>query len=159
MTTEGIRPDLEKVQGIMEFPAPRNIKHLREFLGLVNFYSKFSSKHAAETVPLLHLIKKGVPWKWDEGMQKSFDRVKQLFSETITLYFPDPSRTYYLETDASNYALGAILYQKNDKQEKKLSHWPVEHSKDQNCHTLPRKSYWQSCGHYKNFKHIYKEPT
>ena len=38
---------------------------------------------------------------------------------TVTLYFSDPNRTYYLEdTDASNYALGAILYQKNEKQEK-----------------------------------------
>ena len=68
MTAEGMRPDPEKVQGIMEFPAPSNIKQLRGFLGLVNFYSKFSSKHAAETVPFLNLIKKGVPWRWDKGM-------------------------------------------------------------------------------------------
>ena len=51
-------------------------------------------------------------------MQKSFNRVKQLFRKSITLYFPDPSRTYYLETDARNYALGAILYKKSNKQEK-----------------------------------------
>ena len=58
LTTDGIQPDPEKIQGIMEFPTPRNTKQLRGFLGLVNFYSKFSSKHAAETVPLLQLIKK-----------------------------------------------------------------------------------------------------
>ena len=104
----------------MDFPAPKNVKQLRGFLGLVNFYSKFSSRHAAETVPLLNLIKKGVPWKWDENMQRSFNRVKQLFCETITLYFPDPRKSHYLETDASNYALGAILYQKN--QDRKGAH-------------------------------------
>ena len=87
---------------------------------LVNFYSKFISKDAEETVPLLNLIKKGVPWKWDENMQRSFNKAKQLFCETITLYFPDPRKSYYLETDASNYALGAILYQKNDKNEKEI---------------------------------------
>ena len=38
----------------------------------------------------------------------------------MTLYFPDPKKPYYLETDASNYTLGAILYQKNDKQEKEI---------------------------------------
>lgn len=36
------------------------------------------------------------------------------------LYFPNPRRSYYLETDASNYALGAVLYQLNDKQEKEV---------------------------------------
>ena len=53
-------------------------------------------------------------------MQSCFKRVKQLFSNTVTLYFPDPNIPYYLETDASNYALGAILYQKNDKKEKEI---------------------------------------
>ena len=53
-------------------------------------------------------------------MQRSFNRVKQLFCETITLYFPDPRKSYYLETDASNYALGAILYKKNEENEKEI---------------------------------------
>ena len=56
LTTEGIKPDPEKIQGIMDFPAPKNIKQLSGFLGLINFYSKFSNKHAAETLPLLSLI-------------------------------------------------------------------------------------------------------
>ena len=99
---------------------PRNVKQLRGFLGLINFYSKFSSKHAEETVPLLHLIKKGLQWKWDENTQCCFDKIKKLFSDATTLYFPDPKKPYYLETDASNYALGAILYHKNNKQEKKI---------------------------------------
>ena len=61
LTTEGIKPDPEKIQGIMEFPPPKNVKQLRGFLGLINFYSKFSSKHAEETKPLLNLIKKKYP--------------------------------------------------------------------------------------------------
>ena len=54
-------------------------------------------------------------------MQSCFERVKQLFSSNITLYFPDPKKPYYLETDASNYALGAVLYQKNNRQEKEIT--------------------------------------
>ena len=61
LTTGGIKPDPDKIQGIADIPAPGDVKQLRGFLGLVNFYSKFSSKHAEETVPLLHLIKRGVP--------------------------------------------------------------------------------------------------
>ena len=44
----------------MDFPVPKNVKQLRGFLGLVDFYSKFSSRHTAETVPLLRVTKKGV---------------------------------------------------------------------------------------------------
>ena len=96
LTIQGIKPDPEKIQGIMEFPIPKNTKQLRGFLGLVNFYSKFSSKHAAETVPLLQLIKKGTTWKWDEEKQRSFDRIKQLFCESVILYFPDPKKEYQI---------------------------------------------------------------
>ena len=120
LNTEGIKPDPEKIQGIREFPPPRSIKQLRGFLGLVNFYSKFSSRHAFETIPLLKLIKKGVQWKWDDEMQDSFERIKDLFSNSIILYYADPKKPYYLETEASNYALGAVLYQKNEKQEKEI---------------------------------------
>ena len=120
LTTEVIKPDPEKIRGIMEFPTPKNEKQLRGFLVLVNFYSEFSSRHAAETGPLLHLIKKGTTWKWDEEMQNSLDRVKRIFCESVILYFPDAKKEYYLETDASNYELGAVLYQRNEKQEKEV---------------------------------------
>ena len=59
LTDKGIHPDLEKVEGITYFPETRNVKQLRGFLGLMYFCSKFSSKHAEETVPLSHLIKRG----------------------------------------------------------------------------------------------------
>ena len=71
-------------------------------------------------MPLLHLIKKGTTWKWVEEMQNSLDRVKRLFCESVILYFPDPKKEYGLETDASKYALGAVLYQRNKNQEKEV---------------------------------------
>ena len=53
-------------------------------------------------------------------MQNGFEKIKDLFSDSNILYYPDPKKPYYLETDASNYALGAVLYQKNEKQEKEI---------------------------------------
>ena len=60
LNTEGIKPDPEKIQRMKEFPPPRNTKQLRGFLGLVNFYLKFSSRHVSEIIPLLKLMKNGV---------------------------------------------------------------------------------------------------
>ena len=71
-------------------------------------------------MPLLKLLKKGVQWKWDDEVQGTFERIKDLFSDSIILYCPNPKKPYCLETDASNYALGAVLYQKNEKQEKEI---------------------------------------
>lgn len=120
LTTEGIRPDPEKLKAIQEFPTPRNIKQFRAFLGLINFYSKFNQQHAKKTVPLLALIKKRVKLKWNAEKQKSFKQMKDLFCPSSLLYFPNPKEKFYLETDASDYALGAILYQKNENEDREV---------------------------------------
>ncbi|XP_033218266.1 uncharacterized protein LOC117173735 [Belonocnema kinseyi] len=67
-----------------------------------------NDQHAAEAVPLLKLIKKGARWDWNKEAEKSFERVKKLFSESIMLYLPDSTKGYYFESDASDYALGAV---------------------------------------------------
>lgn len=72
LTAQGIKPDLKEINYIHDFPTTNNVEQLRGFLGLIHFYSKFSDKHAGETVPLLKLINKGVTWKWDQEAQKSF---------------------------------------------------------------------------------------
>lgn len=46
LTTEGVKPDPEKLQNIQEFSAPKNVKQLQGFLELINFYSRFSEEHA-----------------------------------------------------------------------------------------------------------------
>lgn len=59
----------EKISSIHDFPAPRNVKLIRVFLGLIKFYNKFSDKPAAETVSLQKLIIKGVSWNWNKEAQ------------------------------------------------------------------------------------------
>ena len=57
---EGITTDPEKVKAIQEFPTPKNSKQLKSFLGLANYYQKFTSKYTESTVPLLKLLNKGI---------------------------------------------------------------------------------------------------
>lgn len=117
LTPKGIKPDPDKVKAIHEYPSPRNIKQLRGFFGLVNYYSKFTSRHASATVPLLDLIRKGVKWKWGEAEEMYFKNIKELFCNEVILRYPDKNRPFYIETDASEYALGAVLCQKDDSGE------------------------------------------
>ena len=111
ISAEGIRPDPDKVQAIKDFNTPKNKKQLQGFLGTVNFSAKFSKRISTEMVPILELLRKGVKWNWEEKHQLAFERIKKTLSSEIMLHFPDPHKAFYLQTDASEYAIGAVLYQ------------------------------------------------
>ena len=59
---EGLRPDPEKVRPLMDYPAPRTVKQLRRFLGMVGWYSRFIKKDSELKIPLVKLLRKGQPW-------------------------------------------------------------------------------------------------
>lgn len=111
VTTKRIQHQPDKIKSIKKFPRSRNVKQLRGFLGLVNFYTKFTSKHAETMVPLLDLLKKDTPWTWPPKEEEVVQRVKELFCESVVLEPPDIHKPYVLTTDASDYALGATLSQ------------------------------------------------
>lgn len=111
LTPLGIKKDQEKVKAIMEFPKPTKIKHLRAFLGLCNYYRKFCKNYSDYPKKLSHLLKKGTPWKWGQYEEESFNEIKQQFVDDVVLIHPDPKKLFILETDASNYGIGAVLYQ------------------------------------------------
>lgn len=114
LTTDGIKPDPEKIQAIHDYPSPKNQKQLRGFFGLINYYSKFTNEHAGATTPLLDLIRKGTRWKWEEDEEKHFVNIKTKFCNDVVLRYPNKEKTFYIQTDASDFALGAILSQIDD---------------------------------------------
>lgn len=117
LSTEGIRATPEKVAAILNFPSPRNQKQLRGFLGLTNFYNKFSKKYAEQTQPLLKLLQKGNKFKWGNEEEAQFKLVKELFIETVVLKFPKLGQRFYLQCDASEFAYGGQLFQLDEHQE------------------------------------------
>ena len=115
LTAQGIKPEPEKIQAIKNYQAPKNIKELQGFLGFVNFYTKFAKNYANETRVLYDLLKDKKIFKWEKEQQEAFDKIKELFIENIMLTFADPTKPFILTTDASDFALGAILSQQNEK--------------------------------------------
>jgi hypothetical protein len=111
LSTEGVGTDPTKVAAILNFPTPRNHKQLKGFLGLANFYNRFSMRYAENTNKLLQLLKKDRKFKWTAEHQQQFQELKQLFIDAVVLKHPDLTQPYYLQTDASNHALGGQLYQ------------------------------------------------
>jgi len=107
----GIAMQSEKVQVIRNRPPCRSLTELRAFLGTCGYYRRFMKDFSTIAAPLYGLMKKGVRFKWTDECQQAFDTLKlKLMSEPI-LALPNDEETYILDTDASNFGLGAVLSQ------------------------------------------------
>ena len=104
---DGIKMDQEKVKAILNWPTPSNIKGVRSFLGLANFYQKFIQDYTQVVRPLNNLLKKDVAFEWKEAQQNVFDMLKEKFMTAPILAYPDDNCQFCLECDTSNYAIGA----------------------------------------------------
>ena len=102
------------------FPEPRNVKQLQSFLGLCNFYRKFQQNYADLTARLSSVLQKTKQWKWGERECKAFEEIKKKFSQMVMMNHPDFERVFYLQTDASNVAIGAELYQEGEDKEHRV---------------------------------------
>ena len=106
-----VKMDPIKVKGITEWPTPTNVSELRSFLGFGNYYKDFIPAYSSITRPLHDLTKKSVQWLWDKPQHTAFTNLKELFTSYPILRNPNPTKRYILDTDASKYAVGAILSQ------------------------------------------------
>jgi hypothetical protein len=109
VSREGIKMDDSKVKAIREWPTPKTVRGVRSFLGLANFYRRFIEGYAQVARPLNDLTKKDTPFAWKEAQQTAFDTLKNRFTTAPILAYPDNDRVFHLETDASNFATGAVL--------------------------------------------------
>lgn len=117
ISADGVRTDPEKIRSITEFPIPTNVKGIRAFLGLTGYYRRFSEKYSNYINPLLQLLKQGVKWKWTAEHQRALQDVKRLFTDQMQLFHPEAEGTYVLYTDASDLAVGSVLYQRRNNGE------------------------------------------
>ena len=105
----GLSMDPSKVSAILEWPEPRKVKDIESFLGFANFYRRFISDYSKITVPLTRLTCKGTPWDFSNACRSSFESLKKAFTTAPVLAQWSPRDPLIVETDVSNYALGAIL--------------------------------------------------
>jgi RNase H-like domain found in reverse transcriptase/Reverse transcriptase (RNA-dependent DNA polymerase) len=107
----GLQMDPAKVKVIQDWPEPRKVKDIQSFLGFVNFYRQYIHNYSNIVVPLTRLTQKNIPWNFNESCKLAFLTLKQAFISTPVLTHYKPGCPLVIETDASDYALAAILSQ------------------------------------------------
>ncbi len=115
------------MQAILALNLPNNVKELRHFLGMVQYYWDMWARRSEMLAPLTDLVgecgetkttrmnkTKKKPWRWDPFHQQAFDNVKAAIAKETVLAYPDFSKEpFEIYTDASAMQLGAMITQDN----------------------------------------------
>lgn len=120
ISKDGVAVNPKKVQSIIDFPTPKNLKETQRFLGMPNYYRKFIKDYAKISRPLYNLCKKDIPFVWNEKCSEAIETLKKRLTTAPVLAFPDFSQTFYVTTDASDHAVGAVLSQGNWPEDKPI---------------------------------------
>ena len=97
-----------------EYPIPQSVKEVRQFLGIASYYRRFIQGFTKIAQPLHSLTQKGAPFAWTSSCQSAFEELKTRLTESPLLAYPNFSKSFTLETDASVKGLGAVLSQRQD---------------------------------------------
>uniref|UniRef100_A0A1I7W8B2 RNA-directed DNA polymerase n=1 Tax=Heterorhabditis bacteriophora TaxID=37862 RepID=A0A1I7W8B2_HETBA len=114
---DGVKPNPEKIKAIKDFPAPKNITALRDFIGMTNYFRRFIKNYAKIASPLYDLTKKETEFNWSRKQEEAFTHLKRMLCEAPVLSGPIPKRPFIIESDASTIAIGAILLQSTSDEE------------------------------------------
>ena len=111
---QGVRPDPEKISAIHDWPLPVNVKDLRKFLGMATYLHKYAKNFASLALPLSKLLKKEAEWVWDVDCQRAFDAIRLSLMEAPVLAIADHDKPFYVVCDASDFAIGCALMQRDE---------------------------------------------
>ena len=111
VSEDGVRPNSDKIEAIRKWPVPKNEKEIRQFLGTLGYYRRFIKDFAKIVKPLTSLLRKDSDFIITPEIETCFAKCKQLLMLDPVLIYPDFSKEFSLTTDASDYAIGAVLSQ------------------------------------------------
>ena len=113
ISEKGINPDPNKVVNLKNALPPCNTSELRSFLGLCTYVSRFIQNFSDKTAVLRDLLKGNTKFVWTAEHEKSFNCLKNELTSDSLLGFYDPQKEVELVTDASGFAIGGVLLQKD----------------------------------------------
>ena len=111
VSEQGLSPDPAKVQAVANWKVPMNVSEVRSFLGLAGYYRRFIKNFARIAAPLTNLTRKNHPFTWSLREGEAFNQLKTVLQNAPVLQLADQQKDYIVTTDASDFAMGAVLSQ------------------------------------------------
>ncbi len=121
VSRDGIKCDPKKIECIKNWKVCESVKEVRQFVGFTQYYRRFIKHFSHICKPLHDLTKKNVRFQWNAECQNAFDTLKSEMSKPPVLAYPNENDTFILDTDASNFAAGAVLSQVQDGVERPIA--------------------------------------
>jgi len=118
---QGVEVDPGKVRKVLEWVQPQALTQVRSFIGLCAYYRRFIPDFSTLAKPLFGLMEKGAEFRWGESQERAFRALKEALTKAPVLAYPKPDIPYILDTDASNFGIGAVLSQVQDDEERVIA--------------------------------------
>lgn len=106
-----LKPDPSKINSITDIPIPKTTRDVRRFLGMASWFRRFIRNYAEITASITSTLKKGKPFCFDGQAIESFNKLKVALTTSPVLSHPVFDKRFYVQCDASNLGIGAVLYQ------------------------------------------------
>jgi len=120
VSKDGIRPDPSKIEGILKMRFPQSAKEVQTFLGVVN-YMRDHIQGSANLTARFDEVRDVVRYKQviqdpaaKVELEQDFKNIKLAMAKLLVLTFPDYKLPFHLMCDASDVAMGAVLFQKKE---------------------------------------------
>jgi len=123
ISENGVKTNIDKIKAITKFPVPKTLKDIPYFLGMTGYYRRFIKDYAKIAKPITILLRgeegrisktksTRTAINLSKGASTALEKLKNtLVSRDVTLGYPDFGKEFQLTTDASSYAIGAVLEQ------------------------------------------------
>ena len=123
ITERGIEVDPDKIRAILNMPAPRTEREIRDFLGRLQYINRFIVKLTNICEPIFQLLRKSQPTVWNDQCQHAFERIREFLLSPPVLVPPTPGRPLLLYLSVSDVALGCMLAQLDDSCKKRAIYY------------------------------------
>ena len=153
ISPRGVLPNPANTMKVSSWPRPTNPTEVRSFLGLASFYRRFILDFAQISSPLTDLTHKGRQFVWTDDCEEAFNSLKQALTSPPLLAYPDFGNKFFLATDASQDAVGAVLSQMEDGKDRVVAYYSQKLTATQRKWSTYDRKLWAIVSSVRHFRH------
>ena len=153
VTKDGVATDPRKISAITSWPVPCCVKEVRSFLGLCSYYRRYVSGFATIASPLHRATEANREFHWSAECQEAFDELTKALTTPPILAYPSEDGLFWLDTDASDSGVGAVLSQEQDGEKRVISYYSRVLTRNERNYCVTRRELLAVVMAVKHFHH------